>query len=200
MDRAARSGHYCSPRRRWRSSGDAGSRRPAQRRSRCRRSSDDPASNWTAVHRRPAVRILPPELRSSGARRGTAAPVTSKGSLFNATPKTQTHVLSNQHCVGVPQHHLVPSPRWHFDHAEAMGSCVQPVTTARFAQGKGPTHPATSENCAACSYGDQLESTLDGRSHADPAGGSPVFASFCHNGTAASGKNAGHIADESRVR
>jgi hypothetical protein len=71
-----------------------------------------------------------------------------KGSTFNATPKTPTHILSTNNCAAC---HNTTSfrPEVHFDHAEVMGSCVS-CHNGTIAQGKGPTHPATSQLCEAC--------------------------------------------------
>jgi hypothetical protein len=114
-----------------------------------------------------------------------------KGSLFNATPKTQTHILSTNNCAAC--HNTISfRPQVHFDHAEAMGSCVS-CHNGTIAQGEGPTHPATSQNCAACHtvISWNPPSTVD---HTQIPLAVAGFCIICHNGSAAAGKNAGHIA------
>jgi nitrate/TMAO reductase-like tetraheme cytochrome c subunit len=114
-----------------------------------------------------------------------------KGSLFNATPKTQTHVLTSNNCAAC--HNTISfRPQVHFDHAEAMGSCVS-CHNGIIATGKGPTHPATSDNCAACHtvMSWNPPSAVD---HTQIPLAVAGFCIICHNGSAATGKNKGHIA------
>jgi len=114
-----------------------------------------------------------------------------KGSLFNATPKTQTHILSTNNCAAC--HNTISfRPQVHFDHAAAMGSCVS-CHNGTIAQGEGPTHPATSQNCAACHtvISWNPPSTVD---HTQIPMAVAGFCIICHNGTNASGKPTGHIA------
>lgn len=73
-----------------------------------------------------------------------------RGSTYNATPKTLTHIQSTNNCVAC---HDTTSfrPDVHFSHAEALGACVT-CHNGTVAQGKGPSppHPATSDTCEAC--------------------------------------------------
>jgi len=46
-----------------------------------------------------------------------------RGSTFNATPKTPTHIQSTNNCAACHDT-LSFRPDIHFDHAEVMGSCV----------------------------------------------------------------------------
>src|SRR6266403_1530927 len=113
------------------------------------------------------------------------------GSVYNATPKTQTHIQSTNNCAAC--HNTISfRPQVHFDHSQAMGSCVS-CHNGTIAQGKGPTHPATSENCAACHtvISWNPPSTVD---HTQIPLAVAGFCIICHNGTAASGKNKGHVA------
>src|SRR3984957_2540849 len=113
------------------------------------------------------------------------------GSLFDATPKTATHIPSTNNC---PACHNTISfrPDVHFDHAEVMGSCIS-CHNGSIAEGEGPTHPATSQDCAACHtviswnppkfvYHTQIPLSVSG------------FCIICHNGVQATGKNPGHVA------
>src|ERR1700676_3338641 len=72
------------------------------------------------------------------------------GSVYNATPKTQTHIKRSTDCA--PCHNTISfRPDVHFDHREVMGSCVS-CHNGTIAQGKGPSppHPQTNDNCEAC--------------------------------------------------
>src|ERR1700730_4229733 len=114
-----------------------------------------------------------------------------KGSLFNATPKSTTHVPSSNRCAAC--HNTISfRPDVHFDHAEVMGSCVS-CHNGSLAQGKGPTHPATSQDCAACHtvLSWNPPKTVD---HTQIPLSVAGFCIICHNGKNASGKPAGHIA------
>src|ERR1700722_10147574 len=113
------------------------------------------------------------------------------GSLFDATPKTATHIPSTNNCAAC--HNTISfRPDVHFDHAEVMGSCIS-CHNGSIAEGEGPTHPATSQDCAAChtviswnppKFVDHTQIPLS------VAG----FCIICHNGTQAAGKPANHIA------
>jgi hypothetical protein len=72
-----------------------------------------------------------------------------------------------------------------------MGSCVS-CHNGTIAQGVGRTHPATSQNCAACHtvISWNPPKTVD---HAQIPLAVAGFCIICHNGTQASGKPAGHI-------
>src|SRR5882672_2395806 len=112
------------------------------------------------------------------------------GSVYNATPKTQTHVQSSNNCIAC--HNTISfRPDVHFDHREAMGSCVS-CHNGTIAQGKGPTHPQTSDACDAC------HTTLSWNppkavDHTQIPLAVQGFCIICHNGTSATGKNKGHI-------
>jgi hypothetical protein len=114
-----------------------------------------------------------------------------KGSLFNATPKTQTHVLSTNNCAAC--HNTISfRPQVHFDHAQAMGSCVT-CHNGVIATGMTiPPHPRTNQNCAACHtvISWNPPSTVD---HTQIPMAVAGFCIICHNGKDASGKPAGHI-------
>ena len=113
------------------------------------------------------------------------------GSLFNATPKTATHVPSTNNCAAC--HNTISfRPDVHFDHAEGMGSCVS-CHNGSIAEGEGPTHPATSQDCAACHtvISWNPPKVVD---HTQIPLSVAGFCIICHNGTQAAGKPAGHIA------
>jgi nitrate/TMAO reductase-like tetraheme cytochrome c subunit len=115
----------------------------------------------------------------------------TKGSLFNATPKTATHISSTNNCAAC--HNTISfRPQMHFSHAEAVGSCVS-CHNGTIAQGEGRTHPATSQNCAACHtvISWNPPSTVD---HTQIPMAAAGFCIICHNGSSASGKPAAHIA------
>ena len=113
------------------------------------------------------------------------------GSIYNATPKTTTHILSTNNCAAC---HDTTSfrPDIHFDHAEVMGTCVS-CHNGTIAQGEGPTHPATSTDCAACHtvMSWNPPKTVD---HMQIPLAVSGFCIICHNGTTATGKNKGHVA------
>jgi hypothetical protein len=115
-----------------------------------------------------------------------------KGSLFNATPKTQTHISSTNNCAAC--HNTISfRPQVHFDHAQVMGSCVS-CHNGTIATGmKIPPHPATTQNCAACHtvISWNPPSTVD---HTQIPLAVAGFCIICHNGKDASGKSAGHVA------
>ena len=114
-----------------------------------------------------------------------------KGSLYNATPKSITHILSTNKCAAC---HDTSSfrPAVHFTHAEVMGTCVS-CHNGTTAQGKGPTHPATSQACEACHtvLSWNPPKAVD---HTQIPLAVAGFCIICHNGTQATGKNPGHIA------
>ena len=115
-----------------------------------------------------------------------------KGSLFNATPKTQTHIPSTNNCAAC--HNTISfRPQVHFDHAQVMGSCVS-CHNGTIATGMTiPPHPATTQNCAACHtvISWNPPSTVD---HTQIPMAVAGFCIICHNGKDASGKSAGHVA------
>jgi len=113
------------------------------------------------------------------------------GSTFNATPKTMTHIMSTNNCAAC--HNTISfRPDVHFDHSEVMGSCVS-CHNGTIAQGEGPTHPATSQVCEACHtvISWNPPKAVD---HTQIPLAVAGFCIICHNGTAATGKNKGHIA------
>jgi hypothetical protein len=113
------------------------------------------------------------------------------GSIFNATPKTATHIMSTNNCAAC---HDTTSfrPDIHFDHAEVMGSCVT-CHNGTIAQGEGPTHPATSQQCDACHtvLSWNPPKTVD---HMQIPLSVQGFCIICHNGSPFTGKPKGHIA------
>jgi hypothetical protein len=115
-----------------------------------------------------------------------------KGSLFNATPKTQTHIPSTNKCAAC--HNTISfRPDMHFSHAEVMGSCVS-CHNGTIATGMTiPPHPNTNQNCAACHtvISWNPPSMVD---HTQIPLAVAGFCIICHNGKDASGKNPGHIA------
>jgi hypothetical protein len=115
-----------------------------------------------------------------------------KGSLFNATPKTTTHIASTNNCAAC--HNTISfRPQMHFDHAEVMGTCVS-CHNGVIATGMTiPPHPRTNQNCAACHtvISWNPPSTVD---HTQIPMAVAGFCIICHNGKDATGKNAGHIA------
>ena len=82
--------------------------------------------------------------------------------------------------------------RVHFDHAEVLGSCVA-CHNGSTAQGEGPTHPATSQNCGACHgvVSWNPPTTVD---HSQIPLAVAGFCIICHNGVQATGKTPNHIA------
>src|SRR5882757_7731761 len=113
-----------------------------------------------------------------------------RGSTFNATPKTETHVQSTNNCAAC-HNTLSFRPDVHFDHAEVMGSCVS-CHNGTIAQGKGPTHPATSNECEACHtvMSWNPPKTVD---HTQIPMAVQGFCIICHNGVTFSGKPKGHV-------
>jgi len=115
-----------------------------------------------------------------------------KGSLFNATPKTTTHIPSTNNCAAC--HNTISfRPDMHFSHAEVMGSCVS-CHNGTIATGMTiPPHPKTNQNCAACHsvISWNPPSMVD---HTQIPLAVAGFCIICHNGKDADGKNAGHIA------
>jgi hypothetical protein len=113
------------------------------------------------------------------------------GSVFNATPKTQTHVQSSNNCVAC--HNTISfRPDVHFDHREAMGSCVS-CHNGVLAQGKDPKiHPQTSDACDAC-HTVMSWNPPKAVDHTQIPLAVQGFCIICHNGTSATGKNKGHL-------
>jgi hypothetical protein len=112
------------------------------------------------------------------------------GSVYNATPKTQTHVQSSNDCAAC--HNTIAfRPDVHFDHREAMGSCVS-CHNGTIAQGKGPTHPQTSDQCDAC-HTVMSWNPPKAVDHTQIPLAVQGFCIICHNGTSATGKNKGHL-------
>jgi hypothetical protein len=113
-----------------------------------------------------------------------------QGSPYGATPKTANHILTSNNCAAC--HNTIAfRPDVHFSHAEVMGSCVS-CHNGKIAQGEGPTHPATSNDCAACHtvLSWNPPKAVD---HTQIPLAVQGFCIICHNGTAATGKNVGHI-------
>ena len=113
-------------------------------------------------------------------------------SIFNATPKTMTHIPSTNNCAACHNTYSF-RPDVHFDHAEVMGSCVS-CHNGTIATGMTiPPHPATSRDCAACHtvLSWNPPKTVD---HAQIPMSVAGFCIICHNGVKFSGKPAGHIA------
>jgi mono/diheme cytochrome c family protein len=113
------------------------------------------------------------------------------GSVYNATPKTQTHIQSSNNCVAC--HNTISfRPDVHFDHRDVMGNCVN-CHNGTIAQGEGPTHPKSSNACDAC------HTTLSWNppkavDHTQFPLAVQGFCIICHNGVQASGKTPDHIA------
>src|SRR5882672_7997347 len=113
------------------------------------------------------------------------------GSVYNATPKTQTHIQSSNDCAAC--HNTISfRPDVHFDHQEVMGSCVS-CHNGTIAQGKGPTHPQTSDACDAC-HTVMSWNPPKAVDHTQIPLAVQGFCIICHNGTSASGKPKNHIA------
>jgi hypothetical protein len=112
------------------------------------------------------------------------------GSLYNATPKTATHIPTTNYC-GACHNTIAFRPDVHFDHAQVLGSCVS-CHNGTIAQGEGPNHPATSQDCGACHtvISWNPPKAVD---HTQIPMAVAGFCIICHNGTAASGKNVGHL-------
>jgi hypothetical protein len=114
-----------------------------------------------------------------------------KGSLFNATPKTTTHIPSTNYCAAC--HNTISfRPDAHFDHGQVLGSCVS-CHNGSIAVGEGPNHPATSQDCASCHtvISWNPPKAVD---HTQIPMAVAGFCIICHNGVQASGKPAGHVA------
>ncbi|HWW28762.1 MAG TPA: hypothetical protein VNY80_02015, partial [Steroidobacteraceae bacterium] len=112
------------------------------------------------------------------------------GSLYNATPKTATHIPTTNYC-GACHNTISFRPDVHFDHAQVLGSCVS-CHNGTIAQGEGPNHPATSQDCAAC-HTVMSWNPPKAVDHTQIPMAVAGFCIICHNGTAASGKNVGHV-------
>jgi hypothetical protein len=114
-----------------------------------------------------------------------------QGSLFNATPKTTTHISSSNNCAAC--HDTVAfRPSVHFDHVQVMGTCAS-CHNGVTAQGEGATHPATTQNCAAC-HSVLAWDPATSVDHAQIPLAVAGFCIICHNGVQATGKSANHIA------
>jgi hypothetical protein len=113
------------------------------------------------------------------------------GSVYNATPKTQTHVQSSNNCEAC--HNTISfRPDVHFDHREVMGSCVS-CHNGTIAQGKDPKiHPQTSDACDAC-HTVMSWNPPKAVDHTQIPLAVQGFCIICHNGTSATGKNKGHL-------
>lgn len=66
--------------------------------------------------------------------------------------KSSTHPATTNRCEVC---HAIPPALWKdykkpIDHKEILGSCVTCHVSGGISQGKGPTHPTTSNNCLAC--------------------------------------------------
>jgi hypothetical protein len=112
------------------------------------------------------------------------------GSLFNATPKTATHIPSTNDCSAC--HNTIAfRPVMHFDHADVLGSCVS-CHNGSIAQGEGPTHPSTTQDCATCHtvISWNPPKAVD---HTQIPLAVAGFCIICHNGVQASGKTTGHV-------
>src|SRR6266853_1086906 len=108
------------------------------------------------------------------------------GSVYNATPKTQTHIQSSNNCIAC--HNTISfRPDVHFDHREVMGACVS-CHNGTIAQGKGPTHPQTSNACDAC----HTVMSWNPPKAVDHTGIKTGCFS-CHNGVKAVGKQGNHM-------
>src|SRR5882757_4355652 len=114
-----------------------------------------------------------------------------RGSTFNATPKTPTHIQSTNNCAAC-HNTLSFRPDVHFDHSEVMGNCVT-CHNGTIAQGEGPTHPKTSNACEACHT---VLSWIPTKAvdHTQIPMAVAGFCIICHNGVQAAGKPTGHIA------
>ncbi|HME41012.1 MAG TPA: cytochrome c3 family protein [Steroidobacteraceae bacterium] len=114
-----------------------------------------------------------------------------KGSLYNATPKTPTHILSTNNCAAC--HNTISfRPQVHFDHAETMGTCAS-CHNGVIATGMTiPPHPATSQDCAAC-HTVMSWNPPKAVDHTQIPMAAAGFCIICHNGVQFSGKPAGHI-------
>jgi hypothetical protein len=113
------------------------------------------------------------------------------GSVYNATPKTRTHIQSSNNCEAC--HNTISfRPDVHFDHREVMGACVS-CHNGTIAQGKGPTHPQTSDACDAC-HTVMSWNPPKAVDHTQIPLAVQGFCIICHNGTSASGKPKNHIA------
>src|ERR1700722_18029738 len=112
------------------------------------------------------------------------------GSIYNATPKIQTHISSSNNCIAC--HDTISfRPDVHFDHREVMGSCVS-CHNGTIAEGKGPTHPQTSDACDAC-HTVMSWNPPKAVDHTQIPLAVQGFCIICHNGTSATGKNKGHL-------
>src|SRR3984957_1500975 len=113
------------------------------------------------------------------------------GSVYNATPKTQTHIQSSNNCAAC--HDTISfRPDVHFDHREVMGSCVS-CHNGTIAQGKDPKiHPQTSDACDAC-HTVMSWNPPKAVDHTQIPLAVQGFCIICHNGTSATGQNKGHL-------
>ncbi len=112
------------------------------------------------------------------------------GSLFNATPKTTTHIPSTNNCAAC--HNTISfRPDVHFTHAEVLGSCVS-CHNGTIAQGEGPKHPKTSKVCEAC-HTVMSWNPAKIVDHTEIPLAVQGFCIVCHNGVDFSGKSKNHI-------
>jgi len=113
------------------------------------------------------------------------------GSLFNATPKTATHIPSTNNCAAC--HNTISfRPDVHFDHAEVLGSCVS-CHNGTIAQGIDPKiHPQTSDVCEAC-HTVMSWNPPKAVDHTQIPLAVQGFCIICHNGVNASGKSKNHV-------
>ena len=121
-----------------------------------------------------------------------------KGSPYNATPKTDESHAEHQQLRSLPQHDHVSSARALRSRRGARRR-ASAVTTAASAQGEGPTHPATSQECAACHLVTTWNppKTVD---HTQIPLAVQGYCIICHNGTQASGKTGQPRGHHARVR
>ena len=112
------------------------------------------------------------------------------GSVYNATPKVQNHILSDNKCAAC---HDTSSfrPYVHFDHADVLGTCAS-CHNGTVAQGEGPTHPATTKACEAC-HTTMAWNPPKAVDHTQIPLAVAGYCIICHNGKSASGKTPTHI-------
>jgi hypothetical protein len=114
------------------------------------------------------------------------------GSQYNATPKNATHIQSTNNCAEC--HNTISfRPDVHFQHREALGTCVS-CHNGKIATGIDTNiHPQTNTNCEACHtvISWNPPKAVD---HTQIPLAVAGFCIICHNGVQASGKPANHIA------
>ena len=113
------------------------------------------------------------------------------GSIYNATPKTATHILTTNSCAACHDTTTF-RPALQVDHAQVLGTCAS-CHNGTIAQGEGPKHPATSQSCEACHtvISWTPPKAVD---HTQIPMAVAGFCIICHNGSQAMGKPANHIA------